>query len=104
MRERGAIGVAVVFLALALVQCGDEQTVRLREAQLVADNGGGCDSDGGYCSGEDNRGDCRNTDQPCSDDDFSPRFDDSPVDHSFNPAVCLPGSTCHFQGDNAQPQ
>lgn len=97
MRERG--GIISGILALALVQCGG-----LRETQLAADNGDDCGR-GGYCSGEDNRGDCRNTDQPCSDDDFSPRFDDSPVDHSFNfgPVCVMPGS-CTGQPDQQPPK
>jgi hypothetical protein len=51
------------------------------------------------CRGE---GDC-NDQRRCSGDDctdnhksFSPEFDKSPVDHSFNfsPTICMPGSTC----------
>lgn len=63
---------------------------------------GGCDG-GGYCAEEDNRGDCRNSEGPCEDNDFSPSFDKSPVEDSFKIGpVCLPGSTCHFDGDGNQ--
>jgi hypothetical protein len=51
------------------------------------------------CQGEDacqGRGDCYEAKQPCEDNDLSPSFQDSPVENSFNPVVCLPGSTCNF--------
>lgn len=36
---------------------------------------------------------------------FSPGpFDDSPVDAFNNNVVCLPGSTCHFDGDRNREQ
>lgn len=64
--------------------------------------------EGGYCAGEDERGDCRDSGSNCSDNDFSPEFRDSPVRDAFNfsPVVCLPGSTCNFdgrRGDQQQP-
>jgi len=40
-------------------------------------------------------GECRDAEGNCSDDDFSPRFDDSPVDRSFNPTICLPFARCN---------
>jgi hypothetical protein len=49
----------------------------------------------GNCSG--NQGDCRNTEAGanCEDNDFSPSFDKSPVQDSFNLVICLPMSTCN---------
>ena len=55
--------------------------------------------DGGYCAGEDERGDCRDSGSNCQDNDFSPSFEDSPVRDAFNfaPVICLPGSTCNVE-------
>jgi hypothetical protein len=38
--------------------------------------------------------DCYQSEAPCSDDDFSPSFDKSPVEDSFNPTICLPFAKC----------
>lgn len=75
-------------------------------APAAADHGGRYDEgcDGGYCAGEDNRGDCRGSEAPCEDNDFSPSFDKSPVEDSFDPVICLPGSTCHFDGQPREEQ
>lgn len=47
----------------------------------------GGDRGDGSCS---EHRDCDRNEGQCSDDDFSPSFEDSPV------IVCLPGSTCNF--------
>lgn len=47
---------------------------------------------------QDNSGKCRNAEN-CQDNDFSPSFDKSPVQDSFNPTICLPASTCNFGGN-----
>lgn len=39
--------------------------------------------------------------ETCNDQDFSPSFDKSPVQDSFNPVICLPTATCNF-GDGQQ--
>ncbi|MCA1572367.1 MAG: hypothetical protein LC798_19105 [Chloroflexi bacterium] len=46
---------------------------------------------------EDNdpRHDCYRAEASCEDNDFSPSFDKSPVEDSFQITVCLPGSTCN---------
>jgi hypothetical protein len=52
--------------------------------------------------GDDNRGgrnrngdsDCRDARAACEDNDGF-NFEDSPVEDSFSPVICLPGSTCH---------
>lgn len=49
-------------------------------------------------------GECRDAEGNCSDDDFSPRFDDSPVDRSFNPTICLPFSRCEPRQGEAEPE
>lgn len=69
----------------------------LSAAPAYADHGGGYDG-GEY---DDRRGDCRGTEGRCEDNDFSPSFQDSPVRDAFNfsPQICLPGATCHFDGD-----
>lgn len=65
------------------------------------DGNGRCDGREGTCNDQrhcaENEGDC--TDNHRS---FSPTFDKSPVDHSFNfsPTICLPGSTCNTGGDD----
>lgn len=65
---------------------------------------GRCDSREGSCNDQrhcaENEGDC--TDNHRS---FSPTFDKSPVDHSFNfsPTICLPGSTCNTRDDQQNP-
>lgn len=46
-------------------------------------------------TGKNSRGKCEGADY-CDDRDFSPTFDKSPVQDSFN--VCLPGATCHYDG------
>jgi hypothetical protein len=50
------------------------------------------------CQGK--QGDCRDVEKGahCEDNDLSPSFKDSPVDRSFNPVICLPMSTCNFDG------
>jgi hypothetical protein len=48
----------------------------------------------GDCSG--NQGDCRSTEAPCSDDDLSPRFDNSPI------VVCVQPDSCRFDGGKQQ--
>lgn len=32
----------------------------------------------------------------CEDNDLSPSFQDSPVDRSFNPTICVLPDSCHF--------
>lgn len=61
-----------------------------------------CDADReGSCN---RSGDCNNSDAPCEDNDFSPTFDKSPVQDSFNPVICLPGATCNFDGGKGDAQ
>jgi hypothetical protein len=57
-------------------------------------------SEEGAC--QNRSGDCRETEKGahCEDNDLSPSFQDSPVDHSFNPVICLPGSTCNVGSQN----
>jgi hypothetical protein len=98
--ERGDVRLGVVVFAILIVLafigllqvCDDDdrdgeigwQPVAARDHE---------DEDRNYSGsrnkGRDSRGDCENS-AGCSDDDASPRFDDSPV------IVCLPGSTCQF--------
>jgi hypothetical protein len=53
---------------------------------------------GGDCSGQ--QGSCREVGDGgyCDDSDLSPSFDKSPVDHSFNPTICVMPGSCSFQG------
>lgn len=52
----------------------------------------------GDCSGK--QGSCREVGDGgyCDDSDLSPSFDKSPVDHSFNPTICVMPGSCSFQG------
>jgi hypothetical protein len=73
-------------------------TVALAAGLVLAPGAAWADHDyGGY---DDRRGDCRGSEGHCEDNDLSPSFQDSPVRDAFNfsPAICLPGSTCHFDG------
>lgn len=65
------------------VACDDDDEDAWAPPITLADRSDGKDSDG-KCQGA----------RYCQDDDFSPSFDDSPV------YLCLPGSTCHFDGEN----
>lgn len=69
------------------------------------DEPGGCDDKGliqlpldNNDGGNEHR-DCENNQSQCSDDDFSPSFEDSPVRDSFNPTICLPLSRCEIDGE-----
>lgn len=44
-------------------------------------------------------GDCREVDEgaSCEDNDLSPSFQDSPVDRSFNPVICVLPDSCRFE-------
>lgn len=85
---RTKLGAFLLMLALALPTAV--------AAPAYADNEP-C-SEEGAC--QNRSGDCRETQEGsyCSDDDLSPSFEDSPVRDSFNPVVCLPMSTCSFDG------
>ena len=88
---------AALFLALG---------IGLTPAPVYADHDWDGGGRGGYYEEGDrdrNRGggECTDADGTCSDDDFSPRFDDSPVDRSFNPTICLPFSRCEPPRDEA---
>jgi hypothetical protein len=52
----------------------------------------------GSCEGK--QGDCREVEEGghCEDNDASPSFQDSPVDHSFNPVICVLPDSCRFEG------
>jgi hypothetical protein len=50
-------------------------------------------------TGKNSRGKCEKADY-CDDRDFSPTFDKSPVQDSFN--VCLPGATCNYGDDKGK--
>jgi len=71
-----------------------------------ADHGGYYDGDGRECRG----GGCGNEREESYEGSgckyLCPSFDDSPVQDSFN--ICLPGSTCNFDGqrdgEQQQPQ
>lgn len=56
------------------------------------------DGDGDEKSGN-GSGECAGATAPCSDDDASPSFTDSPVEDSFNPVFCLPFSRCEFDDE-----
>lgn len=109
-----AIGVIVVFAAVAGVACGAcasgasplhgrsaMTTTKIAAAPMryrddrreCGRNGSRCD-DGHYQ--DSHEGGCNN---------FCPKFDKSPVDHSFNfdPTICLPGSTCNVGDKGRQP-
>lgn len=47
--------------------------------------------------------DCENATAECQDNDFSPKFDKSPVEDSFNPTICLPFARCG-QPEEDQPE
>jgi hypothetical protein len=93
--ERGGIWVAlcvtaaVVFLLLfsfcALAAQNDEDSMAAANSP--------CE---GSCEGK--QGDCREVEEggSCEDNDLSPSFQDSPVDHSFNPVICVLPDSCHF--------
>lgn len=100
-KNRGGIGTGLaVFVVLMLLAFGaclavaddddDEDGIsRLPRNAHVANRDGG-DRD----RGRDSRGDCESSKQ-CSDDDFSPSFDESPV------YLCLPNAECHFGEDES---
>lgn len=82
-----AIAIAVGVIVLLFVACdsmfddSDETDDLGQGTELVASRNG----NGG--------GDCAKAEAECSDDDFSPTFDKSPVEDSFNLTVCvMPGS------------
>lgn len=61
-----------------------------------SENARGCDSEREGSCNENGGKDCQWANGHCEDNDFSPNFDDSPVEDSFNPVVCLPFSSCSF--------
>lgn len=94
--RRGFLATGAIWFALVIailftvcVAVGDDEDSWA--PMLVADNEG-------------KQGDCREVDEDgyCEDNDFSPSFQDSPVDRSFNPVICLPMSTCEFHGEQGQ--
>ena len=96
--ERGGIPLAVLILAgLVLVLifglglCGDalfddeDETDDLGyRSELVTEHRGDRDDS------SDGSGECADSRGQCSDDDLSPRFDDSPI------IICLRPDSCHF--------
>lgn len=100
--ERGGIPLAllilaglVVVLVGGLAVCGDalfedEDEPNDLGVELVSRDygGGGNDRD----DSGDGSGECEEASGYCSDDDLSPRFDDSPI------IICLPDSRCDFGG------
>jgi hypothetical protein len=88
-----------LILSLALVLA-----VPTTAATAPSDEAHGCESgpndEGGSCNAS---GDCQNT-EACEDNDLSPSFQDSPVNQSFNPVVCLPMATCNFDGGQREQQ
>ena len=104
--ERGSIplfliitAVAIILLFVGIDACFEDEDeendlgwVPLTE---LARRGDECRN---QCGNE--HPDCYKAEAPCSDDDFSPSFDKSPVEDSFNVTVCLPGASCPSEGED----
>jgi hypothetical protein len=82
-----------LILSLALVLGVPTAADTTRRDEAPGCKSGGND-EGGSCNAN---GDCQNT-EACEDNDLSPSFQDSPVNQSFNPVVCLPMATCNIDG------
>lgn len=107
MRAKGSAGAGVlIFIVVVLLGfgtcvavCSDDDDHDSAPALVAKKH-----KDGGHkedrSSGKNSRGKCEGADY-CDDRDFSPTFDKSPVQDSFN--VCLPGATCHYDGKDQAP-
>jgi hypothetical protein len=96
--EHGGIGTGVaVFVVVVLLAFGaclaiaddDDEENSMSPPAWVMDR----DED------NDPRHDCYKAEAPCSDDDFSPSFDKSPVEDSFIVTICVVPDSCHFEGE-----
>lgn len=114
MNERGSIPLALIIAAgivlalfAAMAICGD---ALFEDEDEKDDLGWGPrteladhdhDDDGGSRNKRNSNDDCAKAEAPCSDDDFSPSFDKSPVEDSFNPHICMPFATCGPEEETA---
>lgn len=96
------IAAAIIATFLAMDACFDDEDEEedLGWAGPVATMGGD-EEDNRSSKNRNGDSDCRDARAACSDDDFSPSFDKSPVEDSFifEPHVCLPFSECHWDGE-----
>lgn len=111
MKERGSIPMAVlialgliVFVIMGMALCGDAIFEDEDEENDLGWGPGvelvtGRDECRNQCGNE--HPDCYKARAACSDDDFSPSFDKSPVEDSFNPTICLPYAHCGGESDGA---
>lgn len=106
MRQRGSIPLALliliglaVILVAGLAVCGDALFEDEDEVNDLGAPAWMMDRNEEPCQGQDScqgRGDCYQAKEPCEDNDLSPSFQDSPVDRSFNPVICILPDSCRF--------
>lgn len=107
-RDKGNVGLGLVLFVVVVIfafgvclaaTCDDDNSDSAPVLVEKKHDKKHDDRDQDRSNGKNSRGKCEGADY-CDDRDFSPTFDKSPVQDSFN--ICLPGATCHYDG-NGEP-